>query len=547
MKNKKILYSIIFSSIFVFFFSLTIFLLANMHWFYPYQTVIEYEYDSKKDDRIDELKEECEKLLLEQNDYEKFYADYEELYSLYYDLYTYYKIEYINVCNKPLKGNSYYLNIYNNKKNDLLNWFGNLYTKINDSAYKNQFFEGKTEKEINYLIKSYSEEARNQFDVINQISDEYDGLNDTEKTAKFNSYYAKFINAKNQYAKIVGYENYYDYSNEKEYSRDYSKEDVIKFVNYIYTYFIKDFNKREGIYYNTRSFYEKYYVTSSITPYFMSDLALNFNTYNHSKYQDLIDLYAESMGSDYYDTYSDFKNNGILVESNEEDNYDGGFTTYLPALEKPVMYLGNTSYQTPFVYIHEFGHYYNFTKAGRKEISLDLCETHSQANELLFLDYILSKTTKFSNREINHIIAQKLEYFTKMAIYTSLIGIIELEAYNKGVVDEETISTIISETARVFFPNIFEIFRESAVKSYIESILIDHPMYYFSYSTSIISSLNLFFISLNSYDNAKEKYLYIQSYDNYDGFVNTLVNAGLKNPFEEEIFIDLSQLFDRIK
>ncbi len=229
MKNKKILYSIIFSSIFVFFFSLTIFLLANMHWFYPYQTVIEYEYDSKKDDRIDELKEECEKLLLEQNDYEKFYADYEELYSLYYDLYTYYKIEYINVCNKPLKGNSYYLNIYNNKKNDLLNWFGDLYTKINDSAYKNQFFEGKTEKDINYLIKSYSEEARNQFDVINQISDEYDGLNDTEKTAKFNSYYAKFINAKNQYAKIVGYENYYDYSNEKEYSRDYSKEDVIKF------------------------------------------------------------------------------------------------------------------------------------------------------------------------------------------------------------------------------------------------------------------------------------------------------------------------------
>ena len=61
-KKKSILYFVIFSFIFVFFFFLTIFLLANRHWFYPYETVIEYKYDSAKDDRIDELKDALSKL-----------------------------------------------------------------------------------------------------------------------------------------------------------------------------------------------------------------------------------------------------------------------------------------------------------------------------------------------------------------------------------------------------------------------------------------------------------------------------------------------------
>ena len=66
MKNKKTIYFIIFSFIFVFFFFLTIFLLSNSHWFYPYETVVEYDDQTEK--RIEELQDDCEKLLVKEND-----------------------------------------------------------------------------------------------------------------------------------------------------------------------------------------------------------------------------------------------------------------------------------------------------------------------------------------------------------------------------------------------------------------------------------------------------------------------------------------------
>ena len=546
-KKKSILYFFIFSFIFVFFFFLAIFLLANRHWFYPYETVIEYKYDSDKDDKIDELKDECEKLLVAQNDYDKFISDFNELKTIYTEIGTDYKIEYLNVCNNPLKGNIRLMNIYYEKKVELSKWFGSLYSKINESAYKNQFFNGVDEKEINYLIKSHSEEASKKYEVISNISEEFQNLDDDKQISQFATYYTKFINANNEYAKVVGYDNYYNYANEKEYSRDYSAEDILEYCNYVYTYFIKDFKMHDGIYYNTYDYYRKNHKSDNLFNNFsMSDLALNFETNHHSKYEDLISLYAESLGSDYYNEYVNFKNDGILIESNKEGCYEGGFTTYLPYLEKPAMFLGGSTYQTLFVYVHEFGHYYNFTKSKANDVSLDLCETHSQANELLFLSYILRESSKFTNTEIRHILASKLENFTRMAIYTALIGAIEYEAYNQGTVTEDTISTIISDTVDKYFPGLYSIFVRENIEAYIKGVLIEHPMYYISYSTSICSSLDLFEVSLHSYNDAKEKYLYIQNYDNYQGYVNTLTNAGLKNPFTEEFFIELSDLFNRL-
>ena len=546
MKNKKTIYFIIFSFIFVFFFFLTIFLLSNSHWFYPYETVVEYDDQTEK--RIEELQDDCDKLLVKENDYDKFVEDYNELYSLYNEISTYYKIEYLNVCKKPLKGNVRLLNIYYEKKSELATWFGNLYQKIYDSQYKNQFFNGRDEKEINYIIKSRSEEANKQNDVINQISEEYLKLDENSQLSQFDTYYAKYVNASNEYAKIVEYDNYYDYANEKMYTRDYSTEDIVNYSNYMYTYFIKDFHKRDGIYYNAYDFYRKNYRSSNnlINNFYLSDLALNFETNNHSKYEDVIDLYSEALGSDYYNTYTDFKNNGLLIESTEDGCYDGGFTTYLNSIEKPAMYLGNTTYQTLFVYIHEFGHYYNFVKSKSNDVSLDLCETHSQANELLFLSYILRQSSRFTNTEIRHILASKLENFTRMSIYTALIGLIEYEAYNMGTLTKDKVSTLIDDTVNKYFPNLFTVFNENTIKSYIKGVLIEHPMYYISYSTAILSSLNLFFVSLNSFDDAKEKYLYIQNYDNYNGYLNTLNAAGLKNPFDEQLFVDLSNIFNRL-
>ncbi len=543
-KNKKLIYVIVFSFIFVFFFFLTIFLLANRHWFYPYETAIKYEYSDSLDDKIDDLKDSCEKLLIDQNDYDKFITEYNELEDCYSELNTYYKIEYLNYCNKHMAANIRLMNIYSEKKTDLYNWLGSLYSKIYNSKYKNQFYEGFDENDINYIIKSHSEEATKKEEEISVIQDKYTNLSDTEQKNQFNYYFKELINKNNEYAKIVGYENYYDYANERDFNRDYTKDDMLIYADYINKYFIGNYKKHDGLVYDSISYYKEHSLIM------VDDLS----KYKYSEWEKMgingdinaINLYSESLGSDYYNEYLNFKNDGILIESNEKDCYDGAFTTYLSYLNKPAMYLGNTTYQNVYTYLHEFGHYYNFTKSKANNVTLDLCETHSQANELLFLSYLLkNKILSFS--WIRDQIATRLQFFIQMAVNTTVIGLVEYEAYNKGTVTEDMIANIIDETVEKYMPNVFDIFVKDTMKNYIKSVIIDHPMYYFSYSTSICSSLNLFSLSLKSYTDAKDKYLYIQDNENYDGYIKTLENAGLTNPFEEELYIDLNDLYKNIE
>lgn len=545
-KRKLFLYIFILLSIFILFFVGTIILISNRHWFYSYETFLEYEYDSNNDDRIDDLKEDLNNLLKDGSDYNSFKNKYNELYQIYEEIYDDYKIEYLNVCNKPLKGNVRYLDIYSKKKDDLQTYFGSLYEKINNSNFKNDFFNGYSDNDISYLIKYNSEEAKNKNKEISEIISGYSNLSDTEKKEQFAKYYSNLVAKSNEYAKLLNYDNYFLLSNNKEYYRDYTKEDVIQFANYINEYFIKNYNIGRGIYYTAYSNYKRYHLNSNfVNKMAYNDLALNYETNNHSKYNDILNSYSSYMGGNYDVYYKDFVSNGYLIESNNEDNFDGAFTTYLPYRKKPVMYLGNNDYQTLFVYTHEFGHYYNFINSGNNNVSLDLCETHSQSNELLLLRYIAT-LDNFSNSEKNHIIATRLEYFTRMAIHTAIIGLVELKAYNTENLTEELASTLIDDVVNEYFPNLYDIFNEDYIKNYIMKVIISNQMYYFSYSTSIISSLDIFSISINNFDTAKEKYEYIQDYNNYNGYINTINQANLNSPFEENTYIKLKQTFNNL-
>lgn len=554
--RKKIVYIAIFSSVFIIVFITTLVLLTHQYWFWPYKTQIEYTYDSKLEERLDTLKSECDKQLSNGSSYEDYMANYNEILTIYKEIKTYYKIEYLNVCYDDDKANKRYLNIYGEIIDNTLIWLGKNYSKLKDSGFKDRFFSGKSESEINYIIKSNSEEAINASNEISNIQADYDDLNDEEKDSKYYYYLTKYVNANQTYAKATGYDNYFNYANEREYERDYSKDDITNFLNYINTYFIESFNNTNGFYRRIYNYYSRYGNFSKM------DKLLNYNAseFNKSSYKDydnLINQYVEYISEDFKNSYISFKNreNGYLIETDEEDCYEGAFTAYLEYFNKPVMFLGTDTYQTPFVYIHEYGHYYNFLQTGSNNTSLDLCETHSQADELLFLNFIYhgyynsldDGSDSFSIRGSKYITAIKLEEFCKSIILSSLIGSIETELYTTSNITEDNIEGIINNAMTKYFPNIFNMIDKEVAMEYVNKVLISRSMYYISYATSLISSLSIYEISFQNYQTAIDKYLYIQDYNNYEGYIETLNKAGINNPFNNETYVNLYNIFNYLE
>ena len=75
-------------------------------------------------------------------------------------------------------------------------------------------------------------------------------------------------------------------------------------------------------------------------------------------------------------------------------------------------------------------------------------------------------------------------------------------------------------------------------QTYWKRVVISSPVYYISYATSLISSLELYSISLDSFNDAKNKYekLIHFDYDNDLNYLDVLDYADLSSPFEIETF-----------
>ena len=77
-------------------------------------------------------------------------------------------------------------------------------------------------------------------------------------------------------------------------------------------------------------------------------------------------------------------------------------------------------------------------------------------------------------------------------------------------------------------------------QTYWKRVVISSPTYYISYATSLVSSLELYSISLDSFNNAKNKYekLVHFDYDKKMKYLDVLEYADLSSPFLEETFVN---------
>lgn len=361
---------------------------------------------------------------------------------------------------------------------------------------------------------------------------EYDKLilnsKDYEKDNKaFARIYSKLVNIRNELATIHDYENYPDYSYEMVYYRDYSCDDAKSLYADVKKYMVPLFVESCQAFYNLDYF-------SLLSVHDSGDEILG----NIAPYIDDIDPALKS-------AFNYLRRHHTYDLDDSPTKMDIGYTVDLS--EYGALYIFNKPYNEAADYsviIHEFGHYnagfHNrqhslFTEQG----SFDIAEIQSQGLELLFLDYydeLFGDITDITKKE------------TIINILTGVVTGCMYDEFQQTIYDHpnmtrKEINALSADLAEEYgMIDAGYMTKESAPYDWVEiSHTFESPMYYISYATSALSSLDILTESLDDRDAAVKKYMDVTAVKSDVPYLKGLKKCGLRNVFETKTVKDIAE------
>ncbi len=449
--------------------------------------------------------------------------------------------------------------IYNDMQNyytDLVAKFYSLSQPWYDSMYRDFFFYGATEEEINAFLFDSNALANPEYAELKAENDAielaFNELKDPEKTDDILEMYEKFVANNNRMAEILGYDNYVEYAYENVYDRDYTYEDVAAFVEYVKQYIAPAFNRIYAEFNSVDGYNEK-----DLEDYYA---VVKYSFFENKKANQLFNDYIDDMNMaftsnpDKQISFSDHLNNLMSDGNLFRGTYEGAYVTFIANKKLPIAYFGH-GYDNATTIAHEFGHYmnevYNLSEYSQ---SYDLLETHSQADEFLFLTYIEGKITDkaYELVELQQVLntlyiimaAAQVDCF-EQAIYLN-----EYDGYNSDIIMAD--GKITSDEYDLLYQSlsvelgIAEDYRNDTY--WRLGMTISSPCYYISYSVSAINALQIYAKAhTDGFEAAKESYLKLFTYtdtfesdEDYMTVEEVLLYAGLLSYNDEQTYKNIS-------
>lgn len=398
-----------------------------------------------------------------------------------------------------------------------------------ESPYSAELFADWSEEEINELLQ-YDPETVAIKKEVEELQTQYNDLPDEEFYDGSVEIYTQIVTKNNELARLHGYDNYYDYASENVYSRDYSPEDLATFRQYVIDYIVPNFNKLNSDWSVFRDF------STSKQTQFIDFLTAPFDSMKRNYLIDYLNSLEGTMGEGMRNMFEERN----CIFSYNSNSHPTAFQTYLYEDETPFCLFGKEG-QSSSTIVHEIGHYYA-SYANNDLSNYDLCETHSQGNEFLFLNY----SQKYLNKDV-YTAARAYNLFN--AYYVIVVATI-VDEFEQRVYSLESVEGYTSEDFDAIMDEVLVAYGHDAdwfannltdVYEYWRNVAIDNPVYYISYAVSAIAAIEIFSISEDDYDAAITAYTtLVEGVTAEDGFLNALKKAGLTTPFEEETFKKVS-------
>ena len=406
-----------------------------------------------------------------------------------------------------------------------------------ESPHAAEFFADWSEQAIQEMLE-YDPTIVAVKKEIEELQVQYDNLDDNAYDFDDASVeiYKQLIVKNNQVAALNGYDNYYDYASKNVYGRDYTAEDLALFRQYVIQYVVPNFSKVYSDFEGWRN------LSTTKQNNFREFVAGNFDAGKKNYLLMYLDSLEGTMGENMRHMF-DNKN---CVFSNNKNSHPTAFQTYLYESETPFCLFGSDG-QSASTMVHEIGHYY--AAVTNNDINnYDLCETHSQGNEFLFLKYCEGK---ISSSIYPYVRAYNLVNAGYVMILATIVDEFEQRVY---ALDDETVASMTSEDFDAIMTSVCEPYggvdwvssNISDPLDYWRQVVISNPVYYISYAVSAVAAVEIFAIAEEDYDAALTYYTaLVEGVTEEDGFLGALTKAGLTTPFEEETFKKIAQTFKK--
>ncbi|MBR0434637.1 MAG: hypothetical protein IJK13_01370 [Lachnospiraceae bacterium] len=376
-------------------------------------------------------------------------------------------------------------------------------------------------KTINEWLTSDSEEARYNAQCA-FIEQYHDILADI---------YIDILKASKNYAKQQGYNSYIDLMYEVNYHGNYTSEKTDDFYNSIKNHLTPI---AEQIYLNYPNVYkdvknQNYPYSSDINP------------------KDFLISACSKMGGLIWETCKYMTTYELYDYSFTQDKYPGGYSTYIPYYEAPVIFINPSHCDIIAGISHEFGHcvqFYHDYGSEYADSNPVVAEIYSQAMEYLSLKY----TDVLKADEKTEILNFKLMQFLFLNILEcSARAAFEEAAYslNPSEISSEKLDELWLRTCKDF--GLDYLYPENIqAKSWVNiTHFFDNSCYNINYVTSVITSLEI--CTLEEAEKGKGIAIYEEMINTTAGmsFTEVFEKTPLHNPLEEETIIKIADFFKK--
>lgn len=331
--------------------------------------------------------------------------------------------------------------------------------------------------------------------------------------------YRELVQVRNDIARENGYENYADYAYEQIYRRDFSTDDiksVYQAVKDNVVPLLEDLQKAE----------------------WMTDIeALESETEGKTGEEilDTIEPYIGEVNPALTEAYSYMRNHHLYDIEADNQKLEVAFTTDIPSYGVPFIFnkpYGNyNDYRTM---IHEFGHYnqmfHDMEPALWQTSRMDVYEIHSQGLEVLFYPYADDLFGDGGEAFQYETIGQMLYATREGCLYDEF----QNEVYRNPDMSIEEINKTFLKIAKEYGYQ----YAEGADQAY-GWISVPHtfesPMYYISYATSALASLDIWMESLENREGAIDKYMHLTALGGSEPFCKVIRDSGFNDIFQEDV------------
>ena len=406
-----------------------------------------------------------------------------------------------------------------------------------NSPMKDELFEGWSDEEIQSMLE-YDPVIMEIKKAIDEFETQFDALDDSASSFTDESVeiFKQLVLKRQEFARYYKYDNYYQYASEISYLRDYSTEDLKVFRDYVIQYVVPAW---DGIYSTFMGYRD---LSTKRQETFLEFIQNRFDKTS----KNYLLLYLNSLEGTMGESMRDVFESKNCVFSNNSNSHPTAFCTYLYEDDKPFCLFGSNGQEANTI-VHEIGHYYAFL-VNKDLDNLDLCETHSQGNEFLFL--------KFCEGQMNAAVYECVRAYNLVSTcYTMMLATI-VDEFEQTVysLDDETIANMTSEDFDAIITEICEPYGGAKWVSdnlydpymYWRLVTSTSPVYYISYAVSAAAAIEIYALAETDIDAAYVAYTtLVEGVTAEDGFINALKKAGIYTPFEEEAFEKIAETLKR--